>query len=803
MAVDDAARAVTEFDLLPRLRRTQQQLRSELLAARGGQVHWTGQLSASALSTATAVSAMSIVLETRLARRQPPPAAVKHFCLPTSTPQQLAEAASQPAVIELRELIRRGAAWLLTAANRDGGFGDTDRSHSNIATSMLVAAALKLAAPQLSEVDQEACQRVAADLNAYIERSGSIAALKARYGKDKTFVIPILTNCALAGMVPWSEVQALPFELAAVPQRMYRLMRMPVVSYAVPALVAIGQARLFYQPPRLPLLGRLRRLVVGTTMRVLQRMQPTSGGYLEATPLTAFVLMSLAATGRAEHPVSQNGLCFLRDSILDDGAWPIDTNLATWITSLSIHALASKPGDRQVPESQVPEGAGLLASGPETAEHVPDGQEFSKQEISGLQLSMQGIVEEISVDSHWADRDLVTWLLSCQHLQRHPFTGANPGGWGWTDLSGAVPDGDDTPAAIIALAEAQQQSDFDPELLPRIRQATDAGVGWLLRLQNRDGGWPTFCRGWGKLPFDRSSTDLTAHALRALFLAETRLGIDIGRHRGWSRAVRRGWRFLARSQRPDGSFLPLWFGNQDNPDDENPVYGTGRILLTAAAVGHETRGAEAKFREQILERAVGYLVDHQNADGGWGGGPSRAASFARREIVRNFDMEYVAKPNDVSSVEESRGSESSVEETAIAVEGLAIWLLSQQAANPAQELAMGSGAGMTRPEVVENGLFGGVAGALPAKIGTEVGGNLITAGAAGCRAAIIRTAVTGGAEFLCQAVRQSKHHDPWPIGFYFAKLWYHERLYPTVFTTAALGAAERALDSSLDRVRSS
>jgi squalene-hopene/tetraprenyl-beta-curcumene cyclase len=28
-----------------------------------------------------------------------------------------------------------------------------------------------------------------------------------------------------------------------------------------------------------------------------------------------------------------------------------------------------------------------------------------------------------------------------------------------------------------------------------------------------------------------------------------------------------------------------------------------------------------------------------------------------------------------------------------------------------------------------------------------------------------------------------------PIGFYFAKLWYYERLYPLIFTVAALGQA--------------
>jgi squalene-hopene/tetraprenyl-beta-curcumene cyclase len=28
--------------------------------------------------------------------------------------------------------------------------------------------------------------------------------------------------------------------------------------------------------------------------------------------------------------------------------------------------------------------------------------------------------------------------------------------------------------------------------------------------------------------------------------------------------------------------------------------------------------------------------------------------------------------------------------------------------------------------------------------------------------------------------------EPSPIGFYFAKLWYYERLYPRIFTVAAL-----------------
>lgn len=193
--------------------------------------------------------------------------------------------------------------------------------------------------------------------------------------------------------MPWSEVSPLPFELACLPQSWYRFARLPVVSYAIPALVAIGQAKYFHQKPWFLPWRLVRAASVERSLTVLQKMQPASGGYLEATPLTSFVVMSLASIGRHDHPVTQLGLKFILDSARPDGSWPIDTNLATWVTSLSINALGTRDG----------------------TEHLTP--------------------------------KLLDWLLSCQHRVRHRFTGADPGGWGWSDLSGAVPDADDTPGA--------------------------------------------------------------------------------------------------------------------------------------------------------------------------------------------------------------------------------------------------------------------------------------------------------------------------------------------------------------------
>jgi squalene-hopene/tetraprenyl-beta-curcumene cyclase len=50
-----------------------------------------------------------------------------------------------------------------------------------------------------------------------------------------------------------------------------------------------------------------------------------------------------------------------------------------------------------------------------------------------------------------------------------------------------------------------------------------------------------------------------------------------------------------------------------------------------------------------------------------------------------------------------------------------------------------------------------------------------------------------GVAWLIEAVERNSHRDCSPIGFYFAKLWYYERLYPLIFTVAALGQVVRQL----------
>ncbi|MBA4016350.1 MAG: squalene--hopene cyclase [Pirellula sp.] len=659
--------------------------RKALLDERVPAGHWVGELSSSALSTATACSALAV------AARHAKPEARRCYA----------------------ELIDAGLAWILQRQNSDGGWGDTDKSLSNISTTMLVRAAIHLAkSSKGSWVHERPASWPTASLQRaeqYIDAQGGVPGLRKRYGKDKTFAVPILTNCALAKLVPWSEVSPLPFEAACLPQSWYRFVRLPVVSYAIPALVAIGQAKYFHDKPRNPLARGVRALAVKPSLNVLEEMQPASGGFLEATPLTSFVVMSLASIGRHDHPVTQLGLKFLVDSARPDGSWPIDTNLATWVTTLAVNAL----GDLE-PEVAQEVGLWIANCQQPTSIGIPD----ALQSLLWLRWG------EITLGPR-------RW--------RHPFTGAGPGGWGWSNLSGAVPDADDTPGALLAMsrcrsterttaarkrAEKRDEPSAADELpSPRSKPLADyaahgelLGVHWLLGLQNRDGGWATFCRGWGTLPFDRSGTDLTAHAIRAL----ARVGVAAGRRaRRWmDRCSARGFAYLSRTQRPDGSWLPLWFGNQHGDDDENPLYGTARVLLAYRDLG--------RMNDPEAQRGIAYLLSKQNADGGWGGAGFGLLTARHKAELHTSSTASESHPTPTSDPSPL----SSVEETAVVVEALC---------------------------------------------------------ACGDRAEV-RKSLEHGAAWLIEGVDSGRFSEPSPIGFYFAKLWYYEKLYPLIFTVGALRA---------------
>lgn len=619
--------------------------RQRLLDERNGHGWWTGELSSSALSTATAIVAMSLAQE--------------HGCA---------------AARGVDPLIHAGARWLIDKQNDDGGWGDTDKSFSNISTTMLCWGALGLVGHEDTKARSEGegqtemgatgglpasdiaaalkrCEQWLANHAGSLEVPALVESVMKRYGKDRTFSVPILTMCALSGRLgppaardTWKWVRQLPFELAALPRWFFNKLNLQVVSYALPALIAIGRVRHHFRPTRNPLARLLRAFTKKRTLALLQRIQPGNGGFLEATPLTSFVTMSLAACGLAQHAVTRKGVEFIKASARHDGSWAIDTNLATWVTTLSVNALA--------------------AGGPRKLHEYLDEHER---------------------------RAIRDWLLGQQYKEVHPYTGAAPGGWAWTDLPGGVPDADDTSGAVLALDALAGDSNADSN-----KTSIDDGVTWLLGLQNRDGGIPTFCRGWGRLPFDQSCPDITAHAIRA---TSNSIG-DMPRHVFFEHLLRMCKHLLFRN----GSkhvWTPLWFGNQHCFEDTNAVYGTSRVLLGLVEL------AERFVINWLnLHESTCWLLDVQNDDGGWGGGT---------------------------------GAPSSLEESALALDALG------SVCNPNERMD-------TR----------------------------------GFDVAAPRAAVARGVGWLIEHTRHGTDFPPAPIGFYFAKLWYYEKLYPIIFTVAAL-----------------
>jgi squalene-hopene/tetraprenyl-beta-curcumene cyclase len=171
-------------------------------------------------------------------------------------------------------------------------------------------------------------------------------------------------------------------------------------------------------------------------------------------------------------------------------------------------------------------------------------------------------------------------------------------------------------------------------------------------------------------------------------------------------AIARGRRFLEVHQQTDGSWLPLWFGNQYHTSEQNPVYGTAKVLTMCHELGWG--------KTEMARRGARFLADVQHGSGGWG-----PVSVKPSKTSKKLEVDATC----------------SVEETALALEAL-----------------------------------------LPlAKVDETFSDTLSL-----------------GLGWLIDAVEGGLYLEPAPIGFYFAKLWYHERLYPQIFATRTLQLACRA-----------
>ena len=204
-----------------------------------------------------------------------------------------------------------------------------------------------------------------------------------------------------------------------------------------------------------------------------------------------------------------------------------------------------------------------------------------------------------------AERGLA-WLVPKQVLDlrgdwiaRRP--DIRPGGWAFQYANPHYPDLDDTAVVVMAMDRARAKTPDD-----KFAEAISRGREWVEGLQCSNGGWAAFDVDnthyyLNNIPFadhgallDPPTEDVTARCLSML----AQLG-----ERADSRTVTQAIDYLRHTQLADGSWYGRW--------GMNYIYGTWSVLcaLNAAAVPHDAA---------VMRKAVDWLVDIQNPDGGWG-----------------------------------------------------------------------------------------------------------------------------------------------------------------------------------------
>jgi squalene-hopene/tetraprenyl-beta-curcumene cyclase len=533
--------------------------RCDLLAESATAGRWTGQVSSSAFSTSAATSALAIV------KRQATPLSAR------------TEDENQPC--RLTGLIMGSLRWLARRQNPDGGWGDVEQGPSSLATTMLVRSAFALTCVPASRPD------ILERADAFVAKAGGARSLARMFGRDRSFLAPMLTQCALAGLVRWNRVPAIAFEWTRPPNENWPLR--PHVALPPSAVVAIGYTHYFHRKPWNPVTQLLRGLTAAKRLKTIAAVDPATGGLLQSTALTSFVVMSLASSRQADHPLVAKGVDYLLNCVRPDGSWPLTVNLATRRTAQAVVALS--------------------AGGEDLGEVGP-----------------------------------INWLLARQMCEVQAPGEAQIGGWTWSDLAGGTATVEDTSAAMLALAVWPRRETVDKSRL----QAAASAADWLLAKQNRDGGWPCDSRVPPSASFI-SSAGTTAQAIRALAACRKRLASDFdpplilsdaaaGRI---GAAIERGVAFLDQRQNADGR----WSDTPTGPSptaDEDPIVATTSVLSAYRELDRKDKGA--------VRRALGWLLSAKRPDGSWatvvcaGGSPSTATLDNPRDVQACGSVEATA-----------------------------------------------------------------------------------------------------------------------------------------------------------------
>jgi squalene-hopene/tetraprenyl-beta-curcumene cyclase len=265
---------------------------------------------------------------------------------------------------------------------------------------------------------------------------------------------------------------------------------------------------------------------------------------------------------------------------------------------------------------------GRGANDPLTARQIDRLAELEIEDESGLRLqpcvspvwdtaiAMVSLEEAGLPMNHPVLIEAARWLLDRQIVGYGDWQASTPavrpGGWAFEFRNDFYPDIDDTAFVLMALQHVAHPD------RARLKAAVDAGLAWLIGMQNDDGGWGAFdrnnnCETLTHIPFadhnamiDPSTADVTARVLECLGRFGYRLSDPV---------VARGLEFLRREQTADGAWYGRW--------GVNYIYGTSGVLRCLEAL--------QASEHPIARPAIAWLRSVQNADGGFG---ETCASYA-------------------------------------------------------------------------------------------------------------------------------------------------------------------------------
>ncbi len=417
-------------------------------------------------------------------------------------------------------------------------------------------------------------------------------------GAEKANVFTRIT-LAIFGQIPWRTVPAIPAEIMLLPRQFF--FHIDKVSYwsrtvMVPLFILYTKRPVCTLGPG----EGVRELFAATpeTLRHLDRLVPGK------TRKNAFILLDRllkrvdsrmpraareAAIRRAER--------WTRDRMQGEGGiGGIFPAMANAVMALKVLGYGPDDPDyarglRSLDELLVDRGDEILCQ----PCHSP---------VWDTCLGLCAVLEAGLEPDHAAVSAAVDWLMEKQVFVRGDWARRAPklapGAWAFQFENALYPDVDDTAKVVMALLRAGILDREDR------RDRVAAAANWVLGMQGKDGGWGSFdidnnFHYLNDIPFadhgallDPSTADLTGRCVELFSL--------LGYRRGFA-PIDRALRFLRKEQEPCGA----WFGRWG----VNYIYGTWSVLVALRQLGED-------MSRPYVRKAVAWLHSRQNPDGGWG-----------------------------------------------------------------------------------------------------------------------------------------------------------------------------------------